>query len=292
MLLNKIKWLHVEPTTRCNASCSSCPRNNNGFGIKKNLILEDLDIKRLSFVIDQATLLEHVIFCGNKGDPCASKIIDQQLEIIKKKKLSLQLHTNGSLRTKTWWNQLAKIFQQKIEVWFGIDGLEDTHSKYRQGTNWKKIIENAVAFIDGGGKAVWQFIPFAHNEHQAIDCLKLSQKLGFKEFRFIKDARYKEKNFHYKTGQELDIRPWSGHNQIWKRRANGYLNTIQDTNYQKTKIEKTDCVHIIFPSLFLNAHGTITPCCMHGEKDIENFDIQKNFDEKKWLATCIKNCGS
>ena len=34
----KTTLLHVEPTTKCNASCPGCPRNNNGFGIKKDLL--------------------------------------------------------------------------------------------------------------------------------------------------------------------------------------------------------------------------------------------------------------
>ena len=67
-----------------------------------------------------------------------------------------------------------------------IDGLEDTHSYYRQGTNWKKIINNAKSFISSGGRAVWQFIPFAHNEHQIKSCIRLSQQLGFKEFKTAK----------------------------------------------------------------------------------------------------------
>jgi MoaA/NifB/PqqE/SkfB family radical SAM enzyme len=291
-MIDKIKWLHVEPTTRCNAWCSSCPRNNNGFGLSDRLILADLKIERLKLILDSATALEHVIFCGNYGDPCASKIIDEQLKLVKDKGVSLQFHTNGSLRTTSWWNQLAKLFEGKIEVWFGIDGMEDTHSIYRQGTNWQKIIDNASAFINAGGRAVWQFIPFAHNEHQATDCLKLSQKLGFKEFRFIKDARYRKKSFHYKTGKEIDIKPWSGHNLTWKRKRNGFLNNIQDTNYKKNKVEFNDCVHLVFPSLFLNAQGTLTPCCMYTEQDIKNFDIQQDFDNKNWKPTCLSNCGS
>jgi hypothetical protein len=115
--------------------------------------------------------------------------------------------------------------------------------------------------------------------------------LGFKQFKFIKDARYR-KTFHYKTGKELDIKPWSGHNHTWKRRRNGLLNTIQDTTHKKTKVELNDCVHLVFPSLYLNADGTISICCYHCKKDIKNFDIQKNFDEKKWIPTCVKYCGS
>jgi MoaA/NifB/PqqE/SkfB family radical SAM enzyme len=291
-MLDKIKWLHVEPTTRCNAWCSSCPRNKNGFGLRDGLLLKDLSVDRLNSVIESCPLLERVIFCGVFGDPCASKIINEQLDLILKNKLYLQMSTNGSLRTIPWWENLANTFKKNIEVWFGIDGLEDTHSYYRQGTNFKKILDNAQAFIRQGGTAVWQFIPFEHNEHQIKACHELSQKMGFKEFRFIKNARYKEKNYNYKTGEEIQIKPWKLHNDTWIRKNNGYLNRIQNQEDKKTKIEFTDCDHLVFPSVFLNAYGNLTPCCHIHDTNLENFDIQKNFQDKKWLSNCLKTCGS
>ena len=135
-MYNTIKWLHVEPSTRCNAWCSSCGRNKSGFGLK-DFVLEDLDPDRLKEVLDKLPNLTTVQLCGNLGDPCASKLIGQQLKIIKERDLDLQIHTNGSLRSKDWWRSLAKTFGKKITVWFAIDGLEDTHRIYRQATNWK-----------------------------------------------------------------------------------------------------------------------------------------------------------
>ena len=75
-MFNGIKWLNVEPSTRCNAWCSSCSRNKSGFGLT-DFVIEDLKVERLKEVIDQLPTLETVQFCGNLGDPCASKIIDR-----------------------------------------------------------------------------------------------------------------------------------------------------------------------------------------------------------------------
>lgn len=292
-MLDKIKWLHVEPTTRCNAHCPSCPRNKQGIGIADNLVIKDLNPVRLKEIISKSPKLEHVIFCGNLGDPCASKIIDTQLDIIfERQDLSLQLQTNGSLRTEKWWSELAEKFKGRLEVWFALDGLEDTHSFYRQGTKWKKIIANAKSFINSGGKALWQFIPFAHNEHQIKDCIKLSQKMGFMGFKFIKDARYQKNSYHFKTGEKLDIKPWSKHTETWIRKNHAYLNTIQDPKILKTKIEKSDCVHMIFPSIFLDALGKLHPCCMLPTIDLNDIDIAADFRDKTWSKTCLKNCGS
>ena len=39
-----IMWLHVEPTSRCNAWCPGCPRNKFGYGLT-DFVVEDLDPK-------------------------------------------------------------------------------------------------------------------------------------------------------------------------------------------------------------------------------------------------------
>ena len=61
---------------------------------------------------------------------------------------------------------LASIMRKPDKVIFAIDGLEDTNHLYRVNTNFNKIMENAKAFINAGGIARWDFIAFAHNEHQ------------------------------------------------------------------------------------------------------------------------------
>ena len=48
---------------------------------------------------------------------------------------------------------------------------------------------------------------FCSNEHQIQDCIRLSPKMGFKKFEFVKNARYYDKAYHYKTGETLDLRP-------------------------------------------------------------------------------------
>jgi MoaA/NifB/PqqE/SkfB family radical SAM enzyme len=289
-MYDKIKWLHVEPSTRCNAWCSSCGRNNNGYGLT-DFVLEDLDPDRLEQVIDKLPNLKVVQFCGNLGDPCASKQIDRQLKIIKDRDLELQIHTNGSLRSKDWWHNLARMFGDRLTVWFAIDGLEDTHKIYRQATNWNKTIENAKSFIDAGGNAVWQFIPFAHNEHQINDCMKLSTSMGFTKFEFVKNVRYGSKAYDYRSGEPVDIRPWSKHNEQWSRKGK-ILDKKTGNNVVKKKVEKKNCMHLTLSSLFLNASGVIAPCCYFGQRPFVEGQIDDSITSENFITTCINSCGS
>ena len=76
------------------------------------------------------------------------------------------------------------------KVIFAIDGLEDTNHLYRVNTNFNKIMENAKAFINAGGLARWDFIAFAHNEHQIEEAKALAEQMGFVKFRYKKSNRY------------------------------------------------------------------------------------------------------
>ena len=58
-----IKWLQVENTTKCNAWCPGCSRNNNGYGLS-NFVIEDLDTNRFQEVLEEYPNLEVIQFCG------------------------------------------------------------------------------------------------------------------------------------------------------------------------------------------------------------------------------------
>ena len=61
MQLYDVKWLYVEPTTRCNAWCSGCRRNNSGFGLAtKEFTLTDLGVDILDKTIAVLPNLEVV----------------------------------------------------------------------------------------------------------------------------------------------------------------------------------------------------------------------------------------
>ena len=60
--------------------------------------------------------------------------------------------------------------------------MEDTHSMYRIGTDYNKIIQNATAFINAGGTAEWCFIKFKHNEHQVEEARSIAEQMGFSLF--------------------------------------------------------------------------------------------------------------
>jgi hypothetical protein len=97
--------------------------------------------------------------------------------------IMLGIHTNGSLRSKSFWTELGTVLNRSGDYCrFGIDGLEDTNHIHRVNTIWDLIMKNSKAFIDAGGNADWEYLIFEHNEHQVEEAKELSEKLGFKKF--------------------------------------------------------------------------------------------------------------
>lgn len=284
MIKDDIKWIHVELSSRCNAWCPACPRNKSGFGVIDNLIEKDLSTSRLEEILQQFPNLAAIQFCGNYGDPIIAKNILEAITVAKKYVKKIQIHTNGSLRSEKWWENLATHLRDiDHDVWFGIDGIGETHEIYRQGTSYKKIINNATAFITNGGFATWQFIPYAHNEHQVKESFKISQQLGFKKFKLAKLHRKQTVARHWKTGNEFELLPPEEFRSILRMPK------------KFTQVNPTDCMHLDQPSIFLAANGKLSTCCYLGIGQKETFD---NVDDLLYnqlnleKPICLRSCGS
>ena len=191
--------MHLELTSRCNLLCPMCGRTTGMDGdnikLKKrdDLDLTDTDPRVIQQALEDMKpfLPNHVFINGNYGDPIMYPYL---LEVVKMCKdigvAQVTLSTNGSAQTEAWWIELASIMRKPDKVIFAIDGLEDTNHLYRVNSKWNIIMRNAKAFIANGGIARWDFIGFAHNEHQIDEARQLAEDMGFVKFRYKKSNRY------------------------------------------------------------------------------------------------------
>ena len=304
MYTEKTTLLHVEPTTRCNASCPGCPRNNNGFGLADGFVLQDLSPDTIVAEASKLPNLRAIHLCGNLGDPIAYKYLNELIDkavaqtrfihqFLKVDRCwDINIATNGSLRSVKWWQELGKKCSVDLTnshtVVFGIDGLADTSPMYRQGTNFNKVIDNAKAFIDEGGVAEWQYLVFKHNQHHIEEAKQLAKDIGFKKFFVLQP--HITSAYHWKTGERYYLEPAD------------FIESKDKAN--NTYVKHEDCMHINVNgngdySLFLTVGGKLTPCCHFDilgtskeEYDIETLDIKNEFDNNEYRFTCRRKCGS
>ena len=272
--LANVKTLHMEITSNCNAACSQCNRYRND-QLNPNLIINDLslaDIQR-KLSIDFVKQLDKMFMCGNHGDPAAGKetlaVYDWFRQL--NDDITLGMNTNGGLKTKIWWSQLAQLINRERDyVVFSIDGLEDINHIYRRNVDWQRLMENVKSFINAGGRAHWDMLIFKHNEHQVPIARQLANDLGFV-------------NFQSKVSRRFDMIPID------------YLEP--PINYKPAYHETSDnieCIALKDKSIYMDSKGDLIPCCWLGIDVVNNnthYDVQ-GFVPTKDNSTCLKTCGT
>ena len=260
-----IRTVHLEISSLCNARCPQCPRNfygypfNDGY-IEKNMSLADAQIIFKPDFLQQITQL---VINGNFGDIVMNP---ESIDIIKYFKshnpnLEIIISTNAGARKKEFWQTLAKL---DCKVWFCIDGLEDTHHFYRQGTLYKRVLANAMHFISAGGHAEWKMIKFDFNQHQIDEARTRSINLGFKKFQLIDTGR--------NTGPVYDsrgklVRVLGNYKPISfaKHFKEKTFDTVELDDITKDKpVTPIDCKVQKNASVYVSSTGDIYPCCFLG----------------------------
>lgn len=179
-----------ELSEKCNAACPLCVRtdpHNQSRPIRKVSRKRELLINDFMHILPPHVMkdIEEISLCGNVGDPIAARDSLKIVQYISEfPHVEVVIETNGSLRSKKWWEDLGKAMSVNSNsvVFFHIDGLRDTNHIYRQLTNFDRIMENAASYIATGATAVWEFIPFAHNEHQVEEANTIAAEMGFRQF--------------------------------------------------------------------------------------------------------------
>jgi MoaA/NifB/PqqE/SkfB family radical SAM enzyme len=284
---NNIDEYQIELTTYCNASCPQCPRNINGGEINPYIKLEHLprSVIDQAFPSDLCSRLRQIFFCGSYGDPIMHPdILDIMWDFrTKAPKLWLYMHTNGGAHDTEFWRELAHILNGFGQVDFNIDGLVDTNNIYRRNTVYDKIIENATAFINAGGRANWNFIVFDHNQHQVDDARKISKELGFKNFTYRSTGRF----LNHKTMTTFNEWP------VVDRKGSRVFSLKPSNKYTNQSIERLPAINQKYPDMTeyfrtvdiecdslkhnrvaINAHGLVLPCNMlnHNLYDARFYD--------------------
>ena len=271
-----VRVVHLEITEKCQATCPMCDRNQNGGADNPNLGLHELSLEDVQQIMPPEFVkqLDRIYMCGNFGDPIVAKDTLEVFQYFRscKKELTLGMNTNAGAKKPEWWRELAKTLGNWSYLKFSFDGLGDTNHLYRQGVNWDIAWENALAFIEAGGKAEWDYLIFEHNEHQVEEARALAEKVGFRKFipkktgRFFSTMKVAGKEEHQAVNrkgekQQLLAKPKEVKYQ------NKALDKINELKEKHGSLEnyfdnvEISCKVAAEKNMYLSAEGLVLPCC-------------------------------
>jgi len=237
--LSNIKALNIEATSSCTARCPFCSRQQKvrDYGAHR---ISLSDIQKLPKALMKN--LCRITFAGNFGDlACNSEMVDISGYIKElNAKIVLGGETNGATQTRDWWSALGSYYGDGMMV-FAVDGLSDTHSLHRVGTDFDIVMGNIRAFTSSGGKAAWKFIVFKHNEHQINHAEKLARESGCTQFIVISSRDYND------TLQKPKTMDFNIKRDIFR--------------LYKDDSAEASCKPLANGSLYIAADGTVHPCC-------------------------------
>lgn len=267
---DQIREIHLEVSSLCNARCPLCPRNLNGYPYNNGYTETNLTLAQCRRIFNDSNFikqLDRVYINGNFGDAVMNPETPDIVEYFKSQSdhISVTISTNGSARSKKFWQRLA---QANANVEFCLDGLADTHHLYRQNTNWQTVINNAKTFIAAGGKAFWKMIRFDHNLHQIESCRKLSAELGFASFMLVDDNRNAGPVFD-KQGNLVHVlgaSKYQGETSFKVMFVQQTTNNIQlDDVIPYTAVKKEiRCYTKMARSIYVDSTANVYPCCWTG----------------------------
>lgn len=223
------------------------------------------DFKRI-FSLTRLSRVHIAIINGNFGDAIMNQETTDIIAYMRRAnpKMSIRLHTNGGARDKSFWQDMARL---GVYCVFGIDGLSDTHSLYRQDTVFENVIRNAKIFIDAGGHASWMANIFDRTLHQVEEMERMSEQLGFKKFeqrRTDRDNgpsydRQGKKVFYFATD-------WNYPDQIDTKFIDAQIQRgIRDREgFKIPGNKKIDCWAKRERSVYVASDGYVYPCCWTG----------------------------
>lgn len=249
MKKHEIEIIDQGLTTRCNLRCPFCNRQLFDYHPRKNDI--SIDILRKVYTPDFRKQLIKVILCGSWGDPSLYKHFDALMELLEYDKFTL--NTNGTTKNTKWWYEFGKKCKS-ADVVFAIDGVE-TYSKYRVGGSFEKVFNNMKNFIEGGGKAYWQYILFKYNEGEDYEkAKKLAEQVGA---------------------------------IILTKFSHTYTNDFQKpTQFFQIKEQRPWCMIPDRHQISIDSFGDVTPCCHTRPSKLIR---QKNGFDEKMVARYIKD---
>lgn len=264
----------IEPTTACNLRCPHCPSGLKSFSRDTGKI----SMENFEKYVDDIHKTTAYLMLYFQGEPYLNPAFYDLVKYARKKKLFVATSTNAHFLDE---KRAAKTIESGInQIIISIDGLsQDTYEKYRLEGHLDKVIEGTRNLVEAKRKVrncqthiIWQFIVFAHNEHEVDAIKEEAKRIGVDEVR-IKSAQI------YDDGNSAD----------WLPTDPKYRRYDLDGEKLQLKASMTGHCKRLWTNPVVTWDGNVVPCCFDKDAEHQLGNLGDKTFEEIWNGEAYQN---
>lgn len=172
--------ISVEPTTACNLGCPHCPSGINQFTRPTG----KMDLPAFSRIAGELAPYTGYVTLYFQGEPYINKVFTDM--VAKATEMGMYTATSSNAHFLTPEVAEATVRAGLKRLIISIDGItQESYEHYRINGKLDKVLEGTRNILEARrrlGKSypvvIWQFIVFAHNEHELPGMKKLAAAYG------------------------------------------------------------------------------------------------------------------
>ena len=242
--IDMIKGLHIELTNICTLKCPGCARTQFIEQFPRNWTNHSIDIDVLLNFLDIDLDGICITFCGVYGDPIYHPAFLKIVKQFKQRGAAIRIVTNGSYKTKKWWESLVNLLDSNDRIRFSVDGLPENFTTYRVNADWKTIEVGMNVAAQSQCYTTWAYIPFSYNENDIDAARELCNSIGINEFVITHSERFDQSTEH--------LIPTNIESQQYAIQQNWKLTQTVDSISPKCSTQEEH---------YISADGFYVPCC-------------------------------
>lgn len=287
---------HIELCSKCSLKCSRCSRQE----VPEGLVNRDLSLVwfQKNFSGKLLSDVRKLTFCGDDGDPIYAKDLLKILAWFRKNNSKVQfvIVTNGSYKTKAWWEELNGILNEKDHIHFSLDGWDQqSNNIYRVNCHWDSIMLGINSLKDSKAYKTWATIAFKFNENKIGFMTEMARQCKFDNFQLTLSTKFGKNYPSYPTNDPLQ--PSDRYIAVGRftRQSTKLTNKEWKDNcldiftkrYYNQNTEQQSIVPLCMignKGLYINAQGKFYPCCWTGLRYPHNKNMFNYIDTKKTLG--------
>lgn len=260
--------LQVEPTNRCNLSCSLCL---TGLG-KLSRPKRDMTFQEFAQIINQFEESIIYLVLYNLGEPLLNTQIYEMIEYAKEKKVFVKLSTNGYFNDDKHIKRIINCGVDELIISLDFTTPE-SYIKHKKSKTFENVIENIVLMVKERGRERRpfinvQFLLLRDNQEDVPRFKSLMRQLKA-DRGIIKKVR-------------VDF-PGSSPDISFLPQNNKYIRRSYMGNYKKARCYRP------WISAVVLSNNSVVPCCfdMQGEYNFGNMlnlDFGQIWNNKKYIG--------